>query len=149
MAWSGIGQYEDLVNPCAMMVFMGAIANDGVPVLPQIIAKVRTEGGFPLSFYLKKTGSRMLSDDTAAALADLMHNNVVTNYGEGNFPGLDLCAKSGTAEVGRDLDPNAWFVGFIRNEDAPLAFVVLVENGGSGSAVAEDANAALQAAIDR
>ena len=30
----------------------------------------------------------------------------------------------------------AWFAGFLRNEDAPYAFVVLVENGGGGSSVA-------------
>ncbi len=91
----------------------------------------------------------MLSEDAAAELAELMHNNVVTNYGEGNYPGLDLCAKSGTAEVGGDLEPNAWFVGFIRNEEYPLAFVVLVENGGSGSSVAGNiANKVLQAAVD-
>ncbi len=149
LAWAGIGQYEDLVNPCSMMVYMGAIANGGVPVLPQIVSKVTTVGGFPLSLYLKKSGSRMLSEDAAAELAELMHNNVVTNYGEGNYPGLDLCAKSGTAEVGGDLEPNAWFVGFIRNEEYPLAFVVLVENGGSGSSVAGSiANKVLQAAVD-
>ena len=79
-----------------------------------------------------------------------MHNNVVTNYGEGNYPGLDLCAKSGTAEVGGDLEPNAWFAGFLRNEDAPYAFIVLVENGGSGSRVAGSvANEVLQAVVNR
>ena len=49
---------------------------------------------------------------------------------------MDICAKSGTAEVGGGKSPNAWFAGFLRNEDAPYAFVVMVENGGSGSAVA-------------
>ncbi|UQT49756.1 hypothetical protein M5E87_08805 [Flavonifractor plautii] len=29
--------------------------------------------------------------------------------------------------------PHAWFAGFLRNPDAPYAFVVLVENGGSGA----------------
>ena len=49
---------------------------------------------------------------------------------------MDLCAKSGTAEVGGEQLPHAWFAGFLRNEEAPYAFVVLVENGGGGNSVA-------------
>ena len=49
---------------------------------------------------------------------------------------MDICAKSGTAEVGEGVSPHAWFAGFLRNEEAPYAFVVLVENGGSGSSAA-------------
>mgnify|MGYP001071069430 FL=1 len=49
---------------------------------------------------------------------------------------MDLCAKSGTAEVGGGQAPHAWFAGFLRGEDTPYAFVVLVENGGGGADVA-------------
>ena len=52
------------------------------------------------------------------------------------FPDLYVCAKSGTAEVGPDEIPNATFAGFIQSNEYPLAFIVIVENGGSGSAVA-------------
>ena len=38
--------------------------------------------------------------------------------------------------MGGGKAPNAWFAGFLRNEDAPYAFVVLVENGGSGAEAA-------------
>ena len=65
-----------------------------------------------------------------------MAGNVEKTYGKSRFPNMDLCAKSGTAEVGEGLAPHAWFAGFLRNEDAPYAFVVLVENGGGGSSVA-------------
>jgi peptidoglycan glycosyltransferase len=64
------------------------------------------------------------------------------------FPGLAMHAKSGTAEVGGGLRPHAWFAGYIRSENHPLAFVVIVENGGSGTAAAgEVANKVLQAAV--
>ena len=65
-----------------------------------------------------------------------MANNVTETYGTKRFPNMELCAKSGTAEVGAGQTPHAWFAGFLRNEDVPYAFVVLVENGGGGSAVA-------------
>ena len=65
----------------------------------------------------------------------MMKNNVVESYGEDNFYGMDMYAKSGTAENGSDT-PDAWFVGFTGDEDAPYAFVVWVKNGGYGSEVA-------------
>ena len=66
----------------------------------------------------------------------MMADNVERTYGASRFPNMDICAKSGTAEVGEGQTPHAWFAGFLRNEDAPYAFVVLVENGGGGSSVA-------------
>ena len=74
-----------------------------------------------------------MEEKTAEKLADMMANNVQTAYGTGRFPNMDVCAKSGTAEVGGGKAPHAWFAGFLRGEDTPYAFVVLVENGGSGS----------------
>lgn len=148
LAWSGIGQYNDMVNPAAMLTLMGAIANDGVPVMPRLIKKTAAVSGFPTGLYLKKTGSRLLEKSTANSLAEMMSNNVTLNYGKSNFPNLALCAKTGTAEVGGGLAPHSWFVGFITNKDYPLAFVVVVENGGSGISVAASiANTVLQAAI--
>ena len=55
-----------------------------------------------------------------------MANNVTQTYGADRFPGMDICAKSGTAEVGEGQTPHAWFAGFLRGEETPYAFVVLV-----------------------
>ena len=63
----------------------------------------------------------------------MMANNVRETYGSSRFPNMDICAKSGTAEVGGGKKPNAWFAGFLRNSDAPYAFVVVLEEGGSGA----------------
>lgn len=148
IAWAGIGQYTDLVNPCTFLTYVGAIANGGVPVTPRLISKATTQSGFPAGLYFKHTGLRVLSEATASALGDMMRYDVTENYGADRFPGLELCAKSGTAEVGGDKGPNAWFVGFLRDEDAPLAFVVVVEDGGSGVGTAAPiANKVLQAAV--
>ena len=131
LSWAGIGQADDLVNPCAMMVYMGAIANGGEPVEPSLIKSAtflkEIRGGRTIGRYIDK--------DTAVELKDMMKNNVVSNYGESNFNGLDMYAKSGTAEVGT-TNPDAWFVGFTDDSDAPYAFVVWVKGGGYGSEVA-------------
>ena len=77
-----------------------------------------------------------MSPETAALLQKYMRNNVASVYGDNNFPGLTVCAKSGTAEVGGDKQPHAWFVGFIAEESKPYAVAVIVENAGTGAGVA-------------
>ena len=78
----------------------------------------------------------MISAETAMSVTDMMAANVETVYGTKRFPNMQICAKSGTAEVGADQKPHAWFAGFLQNEETPYAFVVLVENGGGGNSVA-------------
>lgn len=136
LAWAGIGQHNDLVSPVNFMVYMGAIAKGGVPTYPQLVDKVTTSGGIPTSLYFKKHGNRMLEEETAAVLSDMMRGDVTKNYGDERFPNMELCAKSGTAEVGGDQKPHAWFAGFCSNPAYPYAFVVMVENGGGGNRVA-------------
>jgi len=131
LSWAGIGQADDLVNPCAMMVYMGAIANGGEPVQPTLIKSAT----FIKELAGGKSMGKYLDSDTAAELKDMMKNNVVENYGEWNFEGMDMYAKSGTAEVG-SWNPDAWFVGFTDDEDAPYAFVVWVKDGGFGAEAA-------------
>lgn len=149
LGWAGVGQHKDQVNPCALMVYMGAIANGGKAAEPYLIQKTVSALGIPsLPHLTRKTGT-LVSGNTADALADMMADNVEKTYGTKRFPNMDLCAKSGTAEVGEGQTPHAWFAGFLRNEDAPYAFVVLVENGGGGLSVAGSvANTVLQAAVN-
>ncbi len=131
LSWAGIGQADDMVNPCAMMVYMGAIANGGEPVQPTLIKSAT----FLKEIAGGKSLGRYIDVETAAELKSMMKNNVVENYGEENFAGLDMYAKSGTAETD-SYQPDAWFVGFTDNEDAPYAFVVWVKNGGFGAQAA-------------
>ena len=136
LGWAGVGQHNDMVNPCALMVYMGAIANGGKAAVPRLILRTENALGLPsLPALTGRTGT-LISSDTAGTLADMMARNVTEQYGASRFPNMDICAKSGTAEVGGGQSPHAWFAGFLRNDDAPYAFVVLVENGGSGSDVA-------------
>lgn len=132
-AWAGVGQYTDQINPCQYMTFMGAIANGGEAALPYLVERVDF-GDHEQYHAERKTGGRILDQKTAGELADMMHYNVVNNYGEWYFSGLYAGAKSGTAERGEGQAPNALLAGFVQSEDYPLAFVVIVEGGGAGSA---------------
>ncbi len=147
LGWAGIGQFEDQVNPLAMMVYAGAIAGDGKAAKPVLLrGSALLEKGESL---LAKDGGRaragsvtLLSAGTARQISDMMRNNVKANYGDGNYPGLSLHAKTGTAEVGKGKSPHSWFVGF----SGDYAFAVCLENSGYGaSAAGPAANQVLQA----
>lgn len=131
VAWSAIGQHKDTINPCRYLTFMGAIAGGGVGVEPHLVNEI--SGGSWKSYAVKPVSTgRLMSVDTAHKLQEMMRANVADYYGDENFAGLTVCAKSGTAEVGGGRKPNAMFCGFAMDEAYPLAFVVMVEEGDSG-----------------
>ncbi|MBQ8572563.1 MAG: penicillin-binding protein [Ruminococcus sp.] len=121
IAWSGIGQYTDTVNPAQMAILCGAIAQGGETRLPHYV-KGENSG---------KSG-RLMSEEVAESLNDLMRYTISDYYGDGMFEGLTVCAKTGTAEVGEGKLPNGWMIGYSTDEDAPLAFAVVVEEGDYG-----------------
>lgn len=137
LAWSGIGQYNDLVVPYALVRYVCAIANGGSILEPTLLGHGSLDGE-----------TELLSADTAARIAEMMNNNVQTAYGgQWTFPGLNVSAKTGTAEVG-DGTSHAWMTGFLNDPAHPYAFVVLVENAGGGLTNAGPvANQVLQAAV--
>lgn len=135
LAWAGVGQNTDTANPATMMAYVGAIANGGERVTPRLLKDSASPS------------TRILSEATAKKLGGMMRNDVISTYGDGNFSGLKLCAKTGTAEL-NGQQPNSWFVGYMDRYDCPLAFVVVVENGGWGISTAGPiAEEVLQAAV--
>ncbi len=134
LAWSAIGQYNDMTNPCTFLTYVGAIAGGGKGAIPYLVQQVQSGGS---TTYTAKTheGDRILSAATAQKLQAYMAFNVEDKYGSENFPGMTVCAKTGTAEVGGDKKPNAMLAGFVSDEEYPLAFIVCVEDAGYGKTV--------------
>ena len=127
LGWAGIGQYTTLVNPCQMLMLMGGIANGGKAMIPYLV-----EDSSELVDVKNKVNTDfVLSPETADKVKKLLRSNVENYYGDEQFPGLEMCGKTGTAEVTTG-DDHAWFVGFSQREDFPYAVVVCLENGGSG-----------------
>lgn len=121
-AWTAIGQHKDLINPCSYMVFLGAIANDGVAVSPTLVSTDNS------------SSHRIMSQETAQKLQQMLIRNVEMQYTGYYFGDNTVGAKSGSAEVGTDYT-NAMFTGFILDENYPYAFIIAVENAGSGYSV--------------
>lgn len=136
LAWSGIGQSTDLVCPYSLLRYVAAIANGGTLCEPRLVMSGA-----------EAEKSQLMEADTADKLKQMMSYNVVSHYSSDRFPGLNVCAKTGTAELG-DGTSHAWFAGFLDDEAHPYAFVVLVERGGGGLTNAGAvANTVLQAAV--
>ena len=144
LGWAGIGQYTVVANPYHMMALMGAIAGEGEYAQPRL---TRDTGFFS---GLTAGDRKLVSHVEAAALKSMMRNDVENYYGDSLFPsGLNVCAKTGTGEVGGGQDPNCWMVGFCDSIENPIAFAVVVEDtnnsiGDAGGVV----NAALSVLVE-
>lgn len=138
LAWSGIGQYTTMLNPCHAATILGSIANrTGYTPTPTIIKGERTSN-------LDYAGSV-----PSKQLDDMLRSNVENYYKDSSFPNLLMAGKTGTAEVS-NKKPHAWFVGYSQRNDLPLCIVVVLENsGGSGIRTAVPiANKVMQKALD-
>ncbi len=126
LGWAGIGQSTTLVNPTHFLAIMGAIANGGDGYAPDRIYSIGGETG-------NREKEIMVSIDPGVArlLDELLRSNVKNEYGDHRFPNLEMCGKTGTAQI-TGATSHSWFVGYSQRDDLPLAVVCVAENAGSG-----------------
>lgn len=137
LGWTGIGQGNTRIAPITMLRIVSAVANGGSAVSFNIVDSLANQAGKALDFTLPSNQLSMMNSDVAAKLKEMMRYNVTNHYGESRYKGLNLCAKSGTAQIDSNENHNiAWFVGFMDDSEHPYAFVVAIENGNSGSQTA-------------
>ena len=147
LAWAGVGQSDTLVNPCHLMMIVGAIANGGEGVSPYVIRSIQSPVGVTTYRAMTKPSAISIPAMQAQKLQKLLRSNVTDWYGENRFPNLSMCGKTGTAELDGKTS-HSWFVGFSQRDDLPLAVVVVAENAGSGSGVAMNTtNAVMQSLL--
>lgn len=132
LAWSGVGQYKDLLNPMHMLMILGAIANDGVPVMPYFVDEMISDIGVEKT---KSAMGRSFMDSSHAKRLQKLMSDAASSYGGSSaFGGLQkVCAKTGTAEVAKGEKENAWIAGFSQDENTPYAFVAIMEKAGGGA----------------
>ena len=145
LGWSGVGLHHDLVNPCSLMIYIGAIANGGKAAVPTYISRILDENGKEFSVPKTVYTDELIKPSTALTIQGLMENNVIEVYGSDRFP-TRIGAKSGTVEQ-KTGKSNCWFAGFVFSDEYPYAFVVYLEHAGSGSGAAGDVAAAVLNAL--
>lgn len=150
IGWTGIGQGDTLLSPIAMLRFSAAVAGGGTVVSFNEVHSLANQAGEALNISFASNETQLLSTESASKLKEMMRYNVTEQYGEYNYKGLSLCAKSGTAQIDNVKSHNtAWFTGFMDDANNPYAFVVVVEHGNSGSQTAgRIAGKVLQTLVD-
>ncbi|HEY4336235.1 MAG TPA: penicillin-binding protein 2 [Puia sp.] len=147
MLTMGIGQDKMLVTPLQMANAMCIVANKGFYYTPHFVKSIEgaPEDDTVLSrFHIKHEPVSHISD----AAFEVVHSGMqdVVEIGTAKtarVPGIDMCAKTGTAEnkrliAGRvvKLNNHSVFVCFAPRENPKIAVAVIVENGGYGAAQA-------------
>ncbi len=133
LAWAGIGQYLDTVNPAAFLRYVSAIANKGVAQDLKLCGSVAV--GDKVQTPRQGKTQQIMSAQTAEKLTEYMRNNVSSQYGQWRFGDIPVCAKSGTAQQDH-AKAHSVFTGFVADENLPIAFFVIAENAGAGQGVA-------------
>lgn len=141
LGWAGIGQSTTLVNPAHFLSIMGAVANGGTGYAPD---RIKSLGKLSGAVGRIPSTAVEINPATAESLDKLLRSNVEDEYGEEKFPDLQMCGKTGTAQIDGEKS-HAWFAGYSQREDLPLAVVCVAEHGGHGSGKAiEVSNKVLQ-----
>jgi penicillin-binding protein 2 len=140
----GIGQDYMAVTPLQMANAMCIVANKGYYFTPHFVEKIEGESQDDtlLSRFRKKheAVTRIPDADYSVVMQGMQD---VVEFGTGKaakIPGLNICAKTGTAQIKRvvdgraiDLPNNSMFVCFAPREDPKIAIAVVVENAGHGA----------------
>ncbi|HLJ13600.1 MAG TPA: penicillin-binding protein 2 [Bryobacteraceae bacterium] len=140
-----IGQGATTVTPLQLASAIGGIAIGGEWHRPHLVKEATQNTP------VRKAD---LNPDNIAQVISGMYG-VVNEYGtatRARIPGIDVCGKTGTAQLasneylkanklgqtksGVSMEDNAWFVGFAPRQAPEIVVVALVENGGQGGIVA-------------
>ena len=148
------GQGETLVTPIQNALAYATFANGGTRYQPQVAAAiVSPQGKVIKQFAPKVTGTVSLPASTYQPLLAGFEGVVSSPKGTGytafqqygHFPQATypVAGKTGTADVGPNKEPNAWFVGFGPTNHAAnqpeYVVAVVVDHGGYGAQAAAPA----------
>ena len=140
----GIGQDMMQSTPLQLANAMCIIANKGFYYLPHFVKEIDNESKEDTvlnRFRVKHEALTRISDDSYEAVISGMQDVVERGTARAaKIPGIDICAKTGTAEKYRIIDKkriklkdNSVFVCFAPRENPRIAIAVVVENAGFGS----------------
>jgi peptidoglycan glycosyltransferase len=160
-AWAAVGQpvgagavKGPVATAMQMALVAAGVANKGVVMQPYLIDHTSNAAGAPVA----KTSPRALTTATDPATAATVRQIMVgvVDSGSGTrarITGIKIAGKTGTAEVGKGLVPDAWFIAFgpAGSGSTPrIAMAIILENAGVGGRVAAPAAlAVLLAALKR
>lgn len=134
-----VGQGDLLVTPIQMAQLAASISRRGKTMKPHLFkASQDPVTDTWVKYEAESELVEGVSPETYETIIDAMSRVVNTSKGTGRaarIRDIEVCGKTGTAENPHG-DPHAWFIGFAPRDNPKIAIAVVVENGGSGGAVA-------------
>jgi len=137
-----VGQGGLLVTSLQAAVVAAAIANGGYRVTPRLVRAIgasRVAAPAPVAVGIRPSTAALLRQGMAA----VVQRGTARAIFDPSFP---IAGKTGTAENPHGK-AHGWFVGFAPVDNPRVAVAVVIEQGGSGAAVAPIGAAILRAAI--
>jgi penicillin-binding protein 2 len=141
----GIGQDMMTVTPLQIANAMAIIANKGYYYTPHFVKSIdgeKTDDTLLNKFRVKHKIPVHIPDSIYGIVQEGMHEVTLVGTAAGipKIPGIDICAKTGTAENKIVLDgkvvqlkDHSLFSCYAPMNDPKIAIAVIVENGGFGS----------------
>jgi penicillin-binding protein A len=136
---SSIGQRDVALTPLQNAMVVAAIANGGEVMQPYLISEIQSQELDPVETTSPDRIGQAIDPNVARTLTEMMVNNENSYSGSGKITGVQIAAKTGTAEHGPNpqaVAPHVWYVAFAPAEDPQVAVAVLVESGGDRSNLA-------------
>jgi peptidoglycan glycosyltransferase len=129
LAQSGIGQFEVAATPLQMAMVAAAVGNNGQVMRPYVVKALRA----PNLRVLEESKPEPLDQAMSPANSDKLTQMLVSTVTKGTaasarIPGIDVAAKTGTAQSTKDRPPYAWFVSFAPADNPQVAVAVVVES---------------------
>jgi len=155
LAHSAIGQQDVGATPLEMALVAAGVANHGVIMKPHLLGEIRDSEGNVVDQAKADPWMTALSPDNAKTLTDMMVGVVRAGTATGAaLPGIQVAAKTGTAQTGVPNQSNAWLIAFAPADAPRIAVAVIVEsqqgtgdNATGGRVAAPIARAVLKAAL--
>jgi len=136
-AASTFGQGQVMVSPFHMALITAGIANQGKIMVPGLIDSVLDTRQNIIYENKPKVWLTPLTEQQAEQVKSGMI--LAVNEGTaapGAISGVQIAAKTGSAEPGGNSSTHAWYIAFAPAENPVIAVAVLVENGGTGGGAA-------------
>ena len=135
-----IGQERLRVTPLQMATVAATVANGGMRMKPRLTSRIVDEDGRTVERIEPEEAERVMSEESAAQLTQMMANVVKEGTGTAAaLDGIEVAGKTGTAELNIPQRLNQpWFVGFAPRRSPKVAIAVTLENlvGAQGGTVA-------------
>ncbi|RBP99620.1 peptidoglycan D,D-transpeptidase FtsI family protein [Bifidobacterium xylocopae] len=129
LAQASIGQGDTTTTPMQNAMVAAAVANGGKLMQPTLVDRVRSSDLSVLSETTPSVYSQPFSQETAQALTGMMENVVTKDSPNLRIPGIQVAAKTGTAQIGVGNTSNdGWTIGFAPAQKPRIAVAVVVHS---------------------